>query len=110
MSITGSSGSQGLNRLIDQWLGFFQAAGVLATVTRANKERAGEDWSEDEEAAFKQPIIDQFEAQSSPYFATARVWDDGIIDPAETRNVLGLAISATLNAPVEDTKFGVFRM
>ncbi len=87
-----------------------QAAGVLATVTRANKERAGEDWSEAEEAAFKQPIIDQFEAQSSPYFATARLWDDGIIDPAETRNVLGLGISAALNAPIEETKFGIFRM
>ncbi len=87
-----------------------QAAGVLATVTRTNKERAGEDWSEAEEIAFKQPIIDQFEAQSSPYFATARLWDDGIIDPAETRNVLGLGISTTLNAPIEETKFGIFRM
>jgi 3-methylcrotonyl-CoA carboxylase beta subunit len=87
-----------------------QAAGVLATVTRANKDRAGEEWSEAEEAEFKKPIIDQFESQSSPYFATARVWDDGIIDPAETRNVLGLGISTTLNAPIEETKFGVFRM
>ncbi len=87
-----------------------QAAGVLATVTRANKERAGEVWSAAEEDEFKRPIIEQFEAQSSPYFATARLWDDGMIDPAETRNVLGLGISAALNAPIEETKFGIFRM
>ena len=87
-----------------------QAAGVLATVKRAGLERQGEEWSEEAEAAFKQPIIDQFTDQSSPYFATARGWDDGLIDPAETRNVLGLALSATLNAPVEPTNFGIFRM
>jgi 3-methylcrotonyl-CoA carboxylase beta subunit len=87
-----------------------QAAGVLATVRRAGLERQGETWSEEAEAEFKQPIIDQFTEQSSPYFATARGWDDGLIDPAETRNVLGLALSASLNAPVEETKFGVFRM
>ncbi len=87
-----------------------QAAGVLATVKRAGLERQGEEWSEAAEAEFKQPIIDQFTEQSSPYFATARGWDDGLIDPAETRNVLGLALSATLNAPVEPTNFGVFRM
>jgi 3-methylcrotonyl-CoA carboxylase beta subunit len=87
-----------------------QAAGVLATVKRAGLERQGEEWSEEAEAEFKQPIIDQFTEQSSPYFATARGWDDGLIDPAETRNVLGLALSATLNAPVEATNFGVFRM
>jgi 3-methylcrotonyl-CoA carboxylase beta subunit len=87
-----------------------QAAGVLATVRRANMERAGTEWSADEEAEFKQPIIDQFQAQSSPYFATARGWDDGIVDPAATRDVLGLGISASLNAPIEKTSFGVFRM
>ncbi|MBT6430450.1 MAG: methylcrotonoyl-CoA carboxylase, partial [Rhodospirillaceae bacterium] len=87
-----------------------QAAGVLATVRRAGLERQGETWSEEAEAEFKQPIIDQFTEQSSPYFATARGWDDGLIDPAETRNVLGLALSATLNAPIEPTTFGVFRM
>ena len=87
-----------------------QAAGVLATVHRANIERAGETWSEDEEAAFKQPVIDQYRAQSDPYFATARIWDDGLVDPASTRDVLGLGISASLNAPIPDTKFGVFRM
>ena len=87
-----------------------QAAGVLATVRRAGLERQGEQWSAEEEAEFKQPIIDQFTEQSSPYFATARGWDDGLIDPAETRNVLGLALSTALNAPVEKTEFGVFRM
>ena len=87
-----------------------QAAGVLATVTRANKERAGEDWSEEEETEFKQPIIDQFVAQSSPYFATARLWDDGIVDPAQTRQLFALALSAALNKPAEDTRFGIFRM
>jgi 3-methylcrotonyl-CoA carboxylase beta subunit len=87
-----------------------QAAGVLATVRRAGLERQGETWSEQEEAEFKQPIIDQFTDQSSPYFATARGWDDGLIDPAETRNVLGLALSAAMNAPAEPTKFGIFRM
>ena len=87
-----------------------QAAGVLATVRRANIERAGNSWSEAEEAAFKQPIIDQYQAQSDPYFATARLWDDGVIDPALTRDVLGLGISAAINAPIPETKFGVFRM
>ncbi len=87
-----------------------QAAGVLATVRRANIERAGNSWSEAEEATFKQPIIDQYQAQSDPYFATARLWDDGIVDPALTRDVLGLGISAAINAPIPETKFGVFRM
>ncbi len=91
-------------------MGAEQAAGVLATVRRANIEGRGETWSDEAEAEFKQPIIDQFESQSSPYFASSRLWDDGIIDPAETRNVLGLAISAALNAPIEPTRFGVFRM
>ncbi len=87
-----------------------QAAGVLATVRRASIERAGNSWSEAEEATFKQPIIDQYQAQSDPYFATARLWDDGVIDPALTRDVLGLGISAAINAPIPETKFGVFRM
>ena len=91
-------------------MGAEQAAGVLATVRRANIEGRGGTWSDEAEAEFKQPIIDQFESQSSPYFASARLWDDGIIDPAETRNVLGLAVSAALNAPIEPTRFGVFRM
>jgi 3-methylcrotonyl-CoA carboxylase beta subunit len=91
-------------------MGGEQAASVLATVRRDNIEARGESWSADEEAAFKQPILDQFAHQSHPYYSTARVWDDGIIDPAETRMVLGLSISAAMNAPVDETRFGVFRM
>jgi 3-methylcrotonyl-CoA carboxylase beta subunit len=87
-----------------------QAAGVLATVRRANHERAGEAWSAEAEAEFKRPIIEQFQDQSDPLFATARLWDDGIVDPVETRNLLGLGISAALNAPIPETRFGVFRM
>ena len=91
-------------------MGSEQAASVLATVRRDNIEAAGKQWSEDEEAAFKQPIKDAFDEQADPYYATARLWDDGIIAPSETRRVLALAYSAALNAPVEGTKFGVFRM
>lgn len=91
-------------------MGGEQAAGVLADVKRAGLERKGKGWTDDEERAFKQPIIDQFEKQSDPYYASARLWDDGVIDPADTRDVLGLALTASLNAPAEDTHFGVFRM
>lgn len=91
-------------------MGGEQAAGVLAQVKKDGMEARGETWPEDEITKFKQPIIDTYESQGHPYYASARLWDDGIIDPAQTRNVLGLAISASLNAPVEDTKFGVFRM
>ena len=91
-------------------LGGPQAASVLATVRRDGIEGKGGNWSAEEEVAFKQPILDQYEKQGHPYYASARLWDDGVIDPADTRRVLGLAISASLNAPVEDTKFGVFRM
>jgi 3-methylcrotonyl-CoA carboxylase beta subunit len=91
-------------------MGGEQAAGVLAQVKRDQKERAGEEWSEQEEAAFKQPILDRYEEQGHPYYASARLWDDGVIDPAQTRQVLGLSISAALNKPVEETRFGVFRM
>ena len=91
-------------------MGGEQAAGVLADVKRAGIERQGGSWSEEEEKSFKQPVIDQFERQSSPYYASARLWDDGIIDPADTRRVLGLSLSAALNAPPEDTRFGIFRM
>ena len=91
-------------------LGGPQAAAVLATVKRDGIEAKGGTWSAEEEAAFKQPILDQYELQGHPYYASARLWDDGVIDPADTRRVLGLAISAALNAPIEDTKFGVFRM
>jgi len=91
-------------------MGGEQAAGVLAQVKRDNFDRKGIEWSEQEEANFKQPIIDQFEKQSHPYYASARLWDDGIINPADTRRILGLAISASFNAEAEETKFGVFRM
>jgi 3-methylcrotonyl-CoA carboxylase beta subunit len=91
-------------------MGGEQAAGVLATVKRDGIEARGGAWSAQEEAAFKQPILDQFGAQSHPYYASARLWDDGIIDPADTRRVLALGLSASLNAPIEDTKFGLFRM
>ena len=91
-------------------MGGEQAAGVLAQVRRTQLENRGESWSEQEESEFKQPIIDDFEAQGHPYYASARLWDDGVIDPADTRRVLGLALSATLNKPVQETRFGVFRM
>ena len=91
-------------------MGGEQAASVLATVKRDGIEAAGKSWSADEEDAFKAPIREQYETQGSPWYATARLWDDGIIDPADTRRVLGLGISASLNAPIEPAKFGVFRM
>ncbi len=91
-------------------MGGEQAASVLATVKRDGIEARGDTWSAAEEEAFKAPIRQQYEDQGNPYYATARLWDDGIIDPADTRRVLGLAISASLNAPIEPAKFGVFRM
>jgi 3-methylcrotonyl-CoA carboxylase beta subunit len=91
-------------------MGGEQAASVLATVRRDNLEAAGKSWSEVEEEEFKQPIRDQYEAEGNPYYATARLWDDGIIAPSETRRVLALCYSAALNAPIPETKFGVFRM
>ena len=91
-------------------MGGAQAAGVLATVKRDAIERAGGTWSTDEEAAFKQPTIDMFEEQSHPLYASARLWDDGIIDPRKSREVLSLSLAAALNAPIEETRFGVFRM
>ncbi|MBC8337692.1 MAG: methylcrotonoyl-CoA carboxylase [Alphaproteobacteria bacterium] len=91
-------------------MGGQQAAGVLATVKRDAMEAHGETWSEDDEQAFKQPILEQYEAQGHPFYASARLWDDGIIAPEDTREVLGLGLSAALNAPVEKTTFGVFRM
>ena len=87
-----------------------QAAGVLATVKRDAIERGGGTWSEDEEAAFKQPTIDMFEEQSHPLYASARLWDDGIVDPRKSRDVLALSLRASLNAPIRETRFGVFRM
>jgi 3-methylcrotonyl-CoA carboxylase beta subunit len=91
-------------------MGGEQAAGVMAQVTRDKKERNGETWSAADENIFKQPIIASYEHQGHPYYASARLWDDGIIDPRETRQVLGLAISASLNKTIADTKFGIFRM
>jgi 3-methylcrotonyl-CoA carboxylase beta subunit len=91
-------------------MGGEQAAGVLAQVKREQKNRGGDSWSSDEEQSFKQPIIDTYERQGHPYYASARLWDDGVIDPADTRFVLGLSISASLNKAIEDTRFGVFRM
>ena len=91
-------------------MGGEQAAGVLATVKRDAIERAGGDWSAEDEAAFKQPTIDMFTEQSHPLYAAARLWDDGIIDPRKSREVLALSLAAACNAPIEETRFGVFRM
>ncbi len=91
-------------------MGGEQAASVLATVKREGMEKAGKKWSAKEEAAFKAPLLKQYETQGHPYYASARLWDDGVIDPAETRMVLGLGISAAVNAPIRETRFGVFRM
>ncbi|MFO1507954.1 MAG: carboxyl transferase domain-containing protein [Lysobacterales bacterium] len=91
-------------------MGGEQAASVLATVKRDGIEAAGKSWSAEDEEAFKAPIREQYEQQGHPYYASARLWDDGIIDPADTRRVLGLAISASLNAPIEVGRYGVFRM
>ena len=91
-------------------MGGEQAAGVLATVKRDNMDRVGQEWSADEEAEFKKPIVETYEHQGHPYYASARLWDDGVIDPAQTRDVIGMGLSAALNKPVGETKFGVFRM
>ena len=91
-------------------MGGVQAASVLATVKRDGIEGKGGAWTKDEEEAFKKPILEQYEHQGHPYYSSARLWDDGVIDPADTRLVLGLALSVALNKPAEETKFGVFRM
>lgn len=91
-------------------MGGEQAASVLATVKRENFEAEGKDWSAEEEEAFKAPIRANYDTEGHPYYATSRLWDDGIITPSETRRVLALALSAALNAPIPETKFGVFRM
>ena len=91
-------------------MGGEQAAGVLATVKRDAIERGGGDWSAEDEAEFKRPTIEMFERQSHPLYASARLWDDGIVDPRKSREVLALSLSASLNAPIEETRFGVFRM
>ena len=104
-------------RLLFQWpnarisvMGGEQAASVLATVKRGQIESGGGRWSEEQETAFKQPIREQYERQGHPYYASARLWDDGVIDPLETRRILTLALAAARNAPEEDTRFGLFRM
>jgi 3-methylcrotonyl-CoA carboxylase beta subunit len=91
-------------------MGGEQAASVLATVRRENIEAAGKKWSDAEEEEFKKPVRDQYETEGNPYYATARLWDDGIITPSETRRVLALCFAVALNAPIPETKFGVFRM
>ena len=104
-------------RLLFSWpgsrtsvMGAEQAAGVLATVKRDQLERNGAQMSAEEEAAYKQPILDKYEREGSPYYGTARLWDDGIIDPRHTRDVLGLSLSMSLNAPIPEPGVGVFRM
>jgi 3-methylcrotonyl-CoA carboxylase beta subunit len=91
-------------------MGGEQAANVLAQVRREGFERAGGQWSPEEEAAFKRPTLDMFDRQSHPLHASARLWDDGILDPRRTREVLALSLAAALEAPIEPTRFGVFRM
>jgi 3-methylcrotonyl-CoA carboxylase beta subunit len=91
-------------------MGGEQAASVLATVRRDGVEARGGAWSAAEEEAFKAPIRAKYEEEGSPYYATARLWDDGLIDPADTRRVVALSLAAALNAPIEPTRFGVFRM
>jgi 3-methylcrotonyl-CoA carboxylase beta subunit len=91
-------------------MGGEQAAGVLATVRREGMERMGKEWSEEDEAKFKQPILDKYERESNCYYSSARLWDDGVIEPADTRDVLGMALATATEQPIPDTKFGVFRM
>ncbi|GAA5807782.1 Methylcrotonoyl-CoA carboxylase beta chain, mitochondrial [Mucor flavus] len=91
-------------------MGGEQSAKVLAQITRESKAKKGESWSEEEEEKFMEPIVEKYEAEGHPYFSSARLWDDGVINPRDTRTVLGLALSASLNAPIEKTNFGVFRM
>lgn len=87
-----------------------QAAGVLAQITEEQHKRSGKPWTEEQDKKLRQPIIERFEHEGSAYYSTARLWDDGIIDPVDTRKVLGLSLKASLNSSIADTKFGVFRM
>ena len=91
-------------------MGGEQASSVLASVRREGIEARGGSWSSEEEEAFKTPIRVQYETQGHPYYSSARLWDDGVIDPAQTRRVLALGLSASLNAPIPETRFGLFRM
>jgi len=104
-------------RFLFQWpnarisvMGGEQAASVLATVKRSQIEARGGRWPQEEEQAFKSPILEQYERQGHPYYASARLWDDGVIDPLETRRILGLSLAAVRNAPEQETRFGLFRM
>jgi 3-methylcrotonyl-CoA carboxylase beta subunit len=91
-------------------MGGEQAASVLATVRRDGFEARGEEWSAADEEAFKAPILKAYEHQGSPYYATARLWDDGVIDPADTRRVLGMGLAVAANAPIPAPSYGIFRM
>jgi 3-methylcrotonyl-CoA carboxylase beta subunit len=91
-------------------MGGDQAASVLATVRRDQLETRGEYWSAEAEDEFKTPIRERYEQQGNPYYSTARLWDDGIIDPLDTRRILGLALAAAANAPLDDVRYGTFRM
>jgi 3-methylcrotonyl-CoA carboxylase beta subunit len=91
-------------------MGGQQAASVLATIRREQADARGDEWSTDDEDAFKAPIVQQYEEHGNPYYSTARLWDDGIIDPGQTRDVLGLALDTCSRAPLPDTAFGLFRM
>jgi 3-methylcrotonyl-CoA carboxylase beta subunit len=91
-------------------MGGEQAASVLATIRGDQAEAAGQSWSVEDEEAFKAPIRRKYEVEGSPYYATARLWDDGIILPSETRRILALALSVCMKSPIEETRFGVFRM
>jgi 3-methylcrotonyl-CoA carboxylase beta subunit len=91
-------------------MGGAQAASVLATIRREQADARGVQWSAEDEEAFKAPVIDQYERAGNPYYSTARLWDDGIIDPAETRTVLGLALDVCSRTPLPDSAFGLFRM
>lgn len=91
-------------------MGGEQASSVLAVVKRDGIEAKGGTWTAQEEVDFKQPILDQFSHQSHPYYSSARLWDDGVIDPVDTRRMLALGLSASLNAPIPEPRFGIFRM
>jgi 3-methylcrotonyl-CoA carboxylase beta subunit len=91
-------------------MGGEQAASVLATVKRDQLEKVKRDWSAQEEEAFRQPIREQYEQQGNPYYASARLWDDGVIDPADTRRILGLCLATVHNAPASPTRLGILRM
>ncbi len=91
-------------------MGGSQAANVLLTVQEESKKREGEEMADEEREEFKRPILEKYEEEGNPYHSTARLWDDGVIDPADTRMVLALGLSAAANAPAAETHYGVFRM